>query len=46
VGRELNDMSQVIAVIIVIVVIGVVMDTLVFGSLEKRFRRIWGLERK
>jgi NitT/TauT family transport system permease protein len=46
VGRELNDMSQVIAVILVIIVIGVVMDMLVFGLLEKKVRVIWGLERK
>lgn len=45
-GRELNDMSQVIAVMVVIIAIGVVMDMLVFGLLEKRVRRIWGLERK
>lgn len=45
-GRELNDMSQVIAVMIVIVCIGVFMDMLIFGYLEKRVRRIWGLERK
>ena len=45
-GRELNDMSQVIAVMIVIICIGVFMDMLVFGSLEKRVRQVWGLERK
>ncbi len=44
-GRELNDMSQVIAVMIVIVLIGVVMDMLVFGVAEKKVRVIWGLER-
>ncbi len=44
-GRELNDMSQVIAVMIVIISIGVFMDMLVFGLLEKRVRRIWGLDR-
>ncbi len=43
-GRELNDMSQVIAVMLVIVAIGVVMDALVFGMLERKVRRIWGLE--
>lgn len=42
-GRELNDMSQVVAVILVIVVIGVVCDKLVFGSIEKRVRQRWGL---
>lgn len=46
IGRELNDMSQVIAVMIVIITIGVVMDNLVFGILECRVRKIWGLERK
>ncbi len=45
-GRELNDMSQVIAVMLVIIVIGVIMDLLVFGLLETKIRRLWGLERK
>ena len=45
-GRELNDMSQVIAVMIVIICIGVSMDLLVFGSMEKKVRQLWGLERK
>lgn len=44
-GRELNDMSQVIAVMIVIIVIGIVMDMVVFGLLERRIRRVWGLDR-
>lgn len=44
-GRELNDMSQVIAVMTVIIVIGVVMDKLVFGMIERKVRRTWGLER-
>ena len=44
-GRELNDMSQVIAVMLVIVAIGVVMDGLVFGMAEKKVRKIWGLDR-
>ena len=44
-GRELNDMSQVIAVMLVIVAIGVVMDGLVFGTAEKKVREIWGLDR-
>ena len=45
-GRELNDMSQVIAVMVVIIAIGVITDTLIFGLWEKRTRQIWGLERK
>jgi NitT/TauT family transport system permease protein len=42
-GRELNDMSQVLAVIIVIVTIGLITDKLVFGVMEKRVRARWGL---
>lgn len=45
-GRELNDMSQVIAVMIVIVAIGILMEMVVFGTVEKKVRTIWGLERK
>jgi NitT/TauT family transport system permease protein len=42
-GRELNDMSQVLAVIIVIVTIGLITDKIVFGTVEKRVRARWGL---
>ena len=45
-GRELNDMSQVIAVMVLIVTIGIVMEMLVFGAVEKKVRTIWGLERQ
>ena len=42
-GRELNDMSQVLAVIVVIVAVGLLADKLVFGAVEKRVRARWGL---
>jgi NitT/TauT family transport system permease protein len=42
-GRELNDMNQVIAVMVVIIVIGVVIDRLVFGKIENKIRERWGL---
>ena len=42
-GRELNDMAQVLAVILVIVTIGLLADKLVFGTVEKRVRARWGL---
>lgn len=45
VGRQLNDMSQVIAVMIVIISLGLLVDKLVFSKLEVRVRRRWGLER-
>ncbi|GBD38946.1 Putative aliphatic sulfonates transport permease protein SsuC [bacterium HR37] len=42
-GRELNDMNQVIAVMIVIIVIGVVVDRLIFANVENKVRERWGL---
>jgi len=42
-GRDLNDMSAVIAVMILIVAIGYVVDGLVFKSMESRLQRRWGL---
>lgn len=44
-GRELNDMSQVVAVMIVIIAIGLLTDRLVFSALELRIRERWGLLR-
>lgn len=45
IGRELNDMSQVIAVMIVIIIIGIVVDRLFFVKVEKRIRERWGLSK-
>lgn len=42
-GRDLNDMSQVLAVMTVLVLIGVVADRLVFSRLENSVRYRWGL---
>ncbi len=42
-GRDLNDMSQVLAVMFILIVIGVVADRLIFTQLENRVRRRWGL---
>ena len=42
-GRDLNDMSQVLAVMTILIVIGVVADRLIFTRLEDRVRRRWGL---
>ncbi|MCF6157567.1 MAG: ABC transporter permease [wastewater metagenome] len=43
IGRELNDMSQVIAVMIIIVLIGILVDRLFFIKVEKHIRERWGL---
>jgi NitT/TauT family transport system permease protein len=42
-GRDLNDMSQVIAVMILIIAIGYIVDGLVFRTIERRLQHKWGL---
>ncbi len=42
-GRDLNDMSQVIAVMLLIIAIGYIVDGLVFKTFERRLQRRWGL---
>ena len=42
-GRDLNDMSQVIAVMILIIGIGYLVDGLVFKSIERHLQHKWGL---
>jgi len=44
-GRELNDMNQVVAVILVIMTIGLVTDKLFFSVLERSVRSRWGTVR-
>ncbi len=43
-GRDLNDMSQVVAVMLVIIAIGLAVDRLIFAPLESRVRERWGLQ--
>jgi len=43
VGRQLNDVSQVIAVMIVIMGIGIVVDGVVFKRIENKVMTRWGL---
>jgi NitT/TauT family transport system permease protein len=42
-GRDLNDMSQVIAVMILIIALGYIVDGLVFRTIERRLQQKWGL---
>lgn len=42
-GRELNDMSQVIAVIFIIMLISVFIDRMILGKVELAIRRRYGL---
>lgn len=43
VGREFNDMAQIIAVMITIFVIGLLFDKIIFLRLEEKVRSRWGL---
>ena len=43
-GRDLADAAQVVAVILVILVIGLVVDRLLFARTERTVRRRWGFE--
>jgi NitT/TauT family transport system permease protein len=43
-GRDLNDASQIVAVMLVIITIGVAIDSLIFAPLERRVRERWGLQ--
>jgi len=43
-GRDLNDMNLVVAVMLVIIVIGLIVDRLVFTPIESRVRERWGLQ--
>ena len=42
-GRELNDMSQVIAVIFLIIAISILVDKMIFGRIESKIRARYGL---
>lgn len=46
IGRDLADISQVLAVMIVIIAIGLLLDNVVFGRIEANIRQKWGLEVK
>lgn len=43
VGRQLNDVSQVIAMMIIIMLIGILIDGLIFKRLEDKVMARWGL---
>jgi len=43
-GRELNDAAQVIGIMMVTIMVGLLLDRFVFGLIQKRIRRRWGLE--
>lgn len=42
-GRDLNDMSQVLAVMALIMLLGYLVDRIIFVNVERRIRERWGL---
>src|SRR5262245_51068644 len=44
-GRELNDASQVLGIMLLTIIFGLVLDRFLFGLIEKRIRKRWGLDR-
>lgn len=42
-GRDLNDISQMFAIMLIIIAIGAAIDSGIFGPLERLVRRRWGL---
>ena len=42
-GRDLNDMGQVLAVMMLIIVLGYIVDGLVFRTMERKLQERWGL---
>jgi NitT/TauT family transport system permease protein len=46
VGRNNNDVAYMLAAMIIILVIGLAVDGLVFGTIERKIRRRYGLEKR
>ncbi len=42
-GRELNDAAQVTGIMLLTIVFGLMLDQFIFGVIERRIRRRWGL---
>lgn len=42
-GRELNDAAQVIGIMLLTILFGLLLDQFVFGVIERKIRRRWGL---
>lgn len=42
-GRDLSDISQVVAIMIVIIILGLIVEKFIFGKIEEHIRTRWGL---
>lgn len=46
IGRELNNIAQVMAVMLTIVLLGLLIDVLFFGTIERRLHARWGFAQR
>ncbi|HBY74118.1 MAG TPA: sulfate ABC transporter permease [Candidatus Kerfeldbacteria bacterium] len=46
IGRELNNIAQVMAVMLTIVLLGLFIDVLIFGTVERRLHARWGFTKR
>jgi len=42
-GRELNDVAQVLGIMMLTILFGLLLDRFLFGQIERRIRTRWGL---
>ena len=42
-GRELNDAAQVLGIMLITILFGLLLDRFLFGLIEQRIRKRWGL---
>lgn len=42
-GRDLADISQVMAIMLIIIILGLIVEKLIFDKVEKRIRNRWGI---
>ena len=42
-GRDLSDISQVVAIMLVIIILGLIVEKFIFGKIEEHIRTRWGL---
>lgn len=46
IGRELNNIAQVMAIMLTIVLLGLVIDIFIFGTVERRLHQKWGFVKR
>lgn len=42
-GRDLTDISQLMAIMLVIIALGLIVEKMIFGKVERMIRNRWGI---